>query len=220
MRYTRAVTAPRLDRAFFARGTAVVARAMLGKRLVSCVGGTRVGGIIVECEAYLVGDSTSHAYRGRTPRNGSMFAAPGTAYVYFTYGMHYCANIATEAEGIGAAVLIRAIAPDEGIDVIRARRGMHHKPRDLCRGPGRLCAALGIARSIDGIDTCADDALVFLEDAPDLAPRRIARSPRVGVNGLARDIRASLRFYVRDEPHVSGPRAAPRSRVARTDRSR
>ena len=111
-----------------------------------------------------------------------------------------------------------ALTPVEGIETMRARRGMHHRPRDLCRGPGRLCAALGIARSIDGIDTCAEDALVFLEDAPALSPRRIARSARVGVNGLPKDIAALLRFYVRDEPHVSnGPRTP---KVARTDRSR
>jgi DNA-3-methyladenine glycosylase len=216
MRYTRHVpTAPRLDRSFFARETTVVARAILGKRLVSVVGGERVGGDIVEVEVYKRTDSTSHAYRGETQRNRSMFSQPGTAYVYFTYGMHYCMNLTTAP--VGTAVLVRALIPREGLETMRARRGMHHKPRDLCRGPGRLCAALGIARSIDGIDTCAENALVFLEDAPEFAARKIARSPRIGVSGLPKDIRAPLRFYVRDEPHVSGPRIV---KVRDTDRSR
>jgi DNA-3-methyladenine glycosylase len=205
MRYRPHVPpAVRLDRSFFARESTVVARAILGKRLVSLVGGERVAGDIVEVEVYKRTDSTSHAYRGETQRNRSMFAAPGTAYVYFTYGMHYCMNLTTAPAG--TACLVRALIPREGIEVMRARRGMHHKPRDLCRGPARLCVALGIARSIDGVDTCAEDAVVFLEDAPEYSPREIARGPRIGVNGLPKDIAAPLRFYVRDESHVSGPR--------------
>jgi len=217
MRRVTATEPPRLDRSFYERDTAIVARELLGKRLVSTVGGVRVAGDIVECEAYLLGDSTSHAYRGPTPRNRSMFAEPGTAYVYFTYGMHYCMNLTTEPHGVPSAVLVRALAPREGIEVMQARRGPKHPLRDLCRGPGRLCVALGIAREIDGIDTCAPGALVFVEDAPALRPRRIARTPRVGVNGLPKDIRAPLRFLVRDDPFAS---AGPRRTTPRTDRSR
>ncbi len=205
---------PRLDRDFFARDPRLVARELLGKRLVSRIGGVRVSGDIVECEAYGPSDSTSHSFRGPTARNRSMFDRAGTAYVYFTYGMHFCMNLATEAHGVGSAVLIRALAPRDGIDTMRARRGDRASARDLCRGPGRLCVALGIAREIDGIDTCAPDALVFVEDAPALAPRRIERTPRVGVRGEARDVAARLRFVVRDEPFASGPRrkaaASPR----------
>lgn len=197
----------RLNREFYARETETVARELLGKRLVSLVGGVRVSGDIVECEAYVQGDSTNHAHRGLTDRNRSMFAAPGTAYVYFTYGMHYCMNLSTEREGVGTAVLVRAIVPREGIEWMRARRGAKVADRDLCRGPARLCVALGIDRSIDGLDTCDPHARVFVEDGDFVPDDRVARSPRVGVVGRPEDVQAPLRFFVADSPYVSnGPR--------------
>ncbi|MEI8256377.1 MAG: DNA-3-methyladenine glycosylase [Deltaproteobacteria bacterium] len=200
----------RLGHDFFDRDPQVVARDLLGKRLVSLIGGVRVAGDIVECEAYGPGDSTSHSFRGATARNRSMFAHPGTAYVYFTYGMHFCMNLTTESHGVGSAVLVRALAPREGIEAMRARRGEHRATRDLCRGPGRLCAALGIVRAVDGIDTCATDAQVFVEDAPAVPPGRIARTARVGVRGAPPDVAARQRFVMRDEPFASGPRIARR----------
>jgi DNA-3-methyladenine glycosylase len=166
-----------------------------------------VSGDIVETEAYLVGDSTSHGFRGMTDRTRPMFGQPGLAYVYFTYGMHFCMNFSTESEGIGAAVLIRALAPREGLELMRLRRGMHHRERDLCRGPGRLTVALSIGRPISGINTCSSDALVFVEDHDlRLSPRRIARGPRVGVTGLPKDVVAPRRFFLVGDEHVSkGP---------------
>lgn len=202
------VTRRSIERDFFDRAPGLVARELLGKRLVSMIDGVLVAGDIVECEAYGPRDSTSHAFHGPTARNRSMFDQPGTAYVYFTYGMHFCMNLATEKPGVGSAVLIRALAPRDGLETMRARRGGQHVTRDLCRGPGRLCVALGIARAIDGSDTCGANALVFVAPAPVLASHRIARTPRVGVRGTPEDVRALLRFVVRDEPFASGPRLA------------
>jgi DNA-3-methyladenine glycosylase len=198
--------ASRLARAFFDRDTVLVARELLGKVMVSTLGGVRVSGRIVECEAYVRGDSTSHAFRGRTARNASMFARPGTLYVYFTYGMHFCANLVTESVGVPTAVLIRALEPVEGIETIAARRG-GMRTRDLLRGPARLCVGLSIARAADGIDTCSRDARVFIEDSPAIPNGRVSKSARVGVVGAPRDVRAARRFYVRDSEFVSnGPR--------------
>jgi len=192
-----------LPRAFFERDAAVVARAMLGTRLVSLHEGVRVGGTIVECEAYRPGDSASHAFRGRTRRNASMFAHGGVAYVYFTYGMHYCMNVSTDSEGIGSAVLVRALIPEEGVAVMAQRRGPRVRDRDLCRGPARLCVALGIDKARDGVDTCARGASVFFEAGEQVPARKVARGPRVGVSGSERDVGAALRFSVRDSEWVS-----------------
>jgi DNA-3-methyladenine glycosylase len=135
----------RLDRGFFERGVHEVAPALIGCTLL--VDG--VGGRIVEAEAYHHEDPASHSYGGRTNRNRSMFGPPGRAYVYRSYGIHWCLNLVCEEEGEAAAVLIRALEPTHGRDLMRARRGLDEE-RLLCAGPGRLCQALAVTRTLDG----------------------------------------------------------------------
>ena len=135
-----------MDAAFFARSVHEVAPELVGARLT--VDG--VGGTIVEVEAYDSDDPASHGYRGRTARNGAMFGPPGTAYVYRSYGIHWCLNLVCEAEGTPAAVLVRALEPDTGIETMRERRHLD-EARLLCAGPGRLCQALGVTGEHDGL---------------------------------------------------------------------
>ncbi len=156
---------------------------------------------IVETEAYLPGDAACHAFRGETPRNATLFRRRGLAYVYFIYGNHYCVNVTSEREGVGAGVLLRAGEPVAGLALMRARRP-RATPRDFCRGPGRLASALGITRADDGVDLCAPGRLWLAAPAP---PRRPpGESVRIG---LTKETGRILRFFERDSPFVSGPRA-------------
>ena len=174
---------PRLARRFFARPTLQVARALLGQRLVNVAGGVRLAGRIVETEAYIdQTDLACHARFGRTPRSQVMFGPPGHAYVYFTYGMHWMLNIVTEAEGFPAAVLIRAIAPEEGLPVMQARRGPQGAAWHLTDGPGKLAKALGIDKALNGQDLCAPEAALFIERAPAVPAGRVLTGPRIGLN--------------------------------------
>jgi DNA-3-methyladenine glycosylase len=131
---------------FFGRSVHDVAPELVGALLLV----ESVGGTIVEVEAYDHEDPAAHGYRGRTARNASMFGPPGHAYVYRSYGIHWCLNFVCEAEGVASAVLIRALQPTEGLEAMRARRGIDD-PRLLCSGPGRLCQALGITGKHDGL---------------------------------------------------------------------
>src|SRR4026207_181144 len=137
--------------AFFSRPTEVVAAELLGMILVSSVGGKRTEGRIVETEAYLgYDDPASHGYRHRRhARNEALFGPPGTWYVYLSYGMHWCANLVCQVDGIGAAILVRALEPLEGLEQMRGRRG-GVADRLIASGPGKLCQALGITRALDG----------------------------------------------------------------------
>ncbi len=184
-----------LPRAFFDRQTPIVARALLGQRLVRVLDDRRLSGLIVEVEAYGgANDEASHAFR-RTPRSAIMYGPPGHAYVYFIYGMYFCLNAVTEAEGQGGAVLIRAIVPDEGIEMMRAGRG-RAPGRRMTDGPGKLCRALGITRGQNGLDLTTSQEL-FIE-AGVMAPQaQIAATPRIGVRGDERARSRPWRFMWR-----------------------
>jgi DNA-3-methyladenine glycosylase len=199
---------PRLGRSFFARDTVTVARELLGQRLVRRLdAGQRLAGIIVEAEAY-VGDSDKacHASVGRTERNAVMFGPAGHAYVYFIYGMYYCLNVVTERPGFPAAVLIRALEPVEGLEYMAELRG-GRPAHELTSGPGRLCQALAIDRRLNGADLCGD-APLWIEAGE--TPAAIVAGPRVGVRGDALALERPWRFYVLDNPFVSGGRPALR----------
>jgi DNA-3-methyladenine glycosylase len=166
-----------LPREFYDRPTLTVARALLGARLVRILDGQRLSGIITEAEAY-VGreDLGCHAKAGKTPRNAVMFGPPGHAYVYFTYGMHWMLNAVTEADGFPAAVLIRAIQPDEGREIISARRD----GKDT-RGPAKLTRALGIERGQNGVDLCAPAGGLWIEAGMPVRDEDVLTGPRVGL---------------------------------------
>ena len=202
-----------MPRSFFRRDAVTVARALLGQRLVTCVDGLRTAGIIVETEAYLgVIDEAAHTYGGRrTVRNESMWGDAGHAYVYFVYGMHHCVNVVAGGPDDPVAVLIRALEPEEGIEAMFARRGAARRSTDLCSGPARLAQALSVDRSLDGLDLRRSDEL-FLEALrnralPDAA---VARTARIGVAYAGAWARRKLRFHIKGNPHVSGPRRAGR----------
>jgi DNA-3-methyladenine glycosylase len=197
----------RLPRGFFARDTLVVARALLGTKLVRELDGKRLTGVIVECEAYIgQGDTACHASRGRTPRNEVMFGPPGFAYVYFTYGMHWMLNVVTEAEGFPAAVLLRALQPMEGIEKMRALRqakGRARTDQELTSGPARLTQALGVDRTFSGADLVTGGQL-WLEPGDSILDDGVECGPRIGVKYAAeKDRLAPWRFWVRDCPYVS-----------------
>jgi DNA-3-methyladenine glycosylase len=196
----RAIPYRSLRRAELPLDAAKLARFLVGKTLVRVTPSGRMAGRIVETEAYLVGDAACHAFRGPTPRNRSLFSVRGTAYVYFIYGCWYAINVSAEAVGVGAGVLIRALEPLEGIDLMQALRPSQ-RPQDLTRGPGRLAAAMDIDRRLDGIDLCADGPL-WLGSATRPTPA-IDASVRIGIS---REIDRKLRFFERDNTYVSGPR--------------
>lgn len=197
----------RFSREFFARDTLIVARELLGVRLVRMLDGQRISGIIVEGEAYIgQDDSACHASRGRTQRNEVMFGPPGRAYVYFTYGMHWMLNVVTEIEGFPAAVLLRAIQPVEGIETMRALRrskGRLRKDRELTSGPARLTQALAIEKTLNGADL-VDGAELWLEPGNAFPDDVVERGPRIGIQSAAeKDRLVPWRFWVRDNPYVS-----------------
>jgi DNA-3-methyladenine glycosylase len=179
--------------------TRALAQALLGHVLVRETNEGLVAGRIVETEAYLPNDPACHAFSGKSRRNATLFGPPHRAYVYQIYGTSFCFNVSSEIDGEGAGVLIRALEPIEGLDLMRRRRAAGGV-RDLCRGPGRLCRALAIDRACDGIDLFVDPALWLADGAGKRV--RARRSPRIGVT-RAKDRR--LRFYEARSPFVSGP---------------
>jgi DNA-3-methyladenine glycosylase len=192
-----------LPASFYGRDPETVARELLGKRLVHDYQGSLTAGIIVETEAYLAtNDPANHAYRGRTKRNASMFGPPGRAYVYKLHG-HHCVNVVTEGEHVASAVLIRAVEPLTGIDVMHTRRCIADLT-SLTNGPGKLCQAFAIVReALDGWDLTQGQCLWLAASEAARPLGAIAVSGRIGV---PRAGELPLRFYVRSSPFLShGP---------------
>ena len=187
----------KLGRDWFGRSVHEVAPELIGATLL--VDG--VGGPIVELEAYDHEDPAAHGYRGRTERNASMFGPPGHAYVYRSYGIHWCLNLVCEGEGVASAVLIRALEPVHGVAIMAERRGLDH-PKLLAAGPGRLCQALGVTRDHDGLP---------LDEPPfELLPAEtqadVVQAPRIGITKAAE---RPWRYLLAGSPFVSRP--APRA---------
>jgi len=188
----------RLPPAFFERMPDAVAPELLGKLVARTDG--RVARL-VEVEAYAQDDPAAHTFRGKSQRNQSMFGPPGHLYVYFSYGVHWCANLVCGPQGYGAGVLLRAAEPLEGIDLMRNARG-RDSLRDLCSGPGRLAQAFGISRALDGSDATGTGVISLLDDGAQ--PDAIVACPRVGIS---KNTHALLRFVVAGSRYLS--KAAP-----------
>jgi len=206
-----------IPRNFFARSSVQVAPDLLGCVLEHQTAAGLVAVELTEVEAYAgEADPASHAYRGKTRRNAVMYGPPGHAYVYFTYGMHFCVNLVCLPEGSASTVLLRAGTVTEGEDLARARRAESAAavaPRDLARGPARLCQALGIDRSLDGADVCVAGSPLRIR-WPDARTTdrsaKILSGPRVGIADAAE---VPWRFWIDGEPSVSAYRAhVPRKR--------
>jgi DNA-3-methyladenine glycosylase len=188
----------RLRREELPESTVRLARFLIGKTLVRELARGRLAGRIVETEAYLPDDAACHAYRGRTPRNGSLFLEHGHAYVYFIYGSSFMMNVSGEKHGVGAGVLLRAIEPIEGIEWM-SRHRRTKRLLDLARGPGRLASAMKIDHRLDGIDLCAAGPIWL--GTPVRRRGLIGESVRIGIT---RDAHLVLRFYERGNAYVSG----------------
>lgn len=204
-----------LPRSFYARNPAIVARELIGKRLVRLTLEGLCGGRIVETEAYLSSrDPACHANRGMTPRNAAMFGPAGHAYVYMIHAK-WCFNCVTEDIGLGSAVLIRAIEPLHGLPLMHARRSVENV-LDVARGPARLCQALAIDRSHNTHDLTAGSELWIEEDESlNGTPLKILRSPRIGISAATHRL---LRFYLAASPYISGRRTrGSRAAPARAD---
>jgi DNA-3-methyladenine glycosylase len=195
------MTYRRLARSELPVDTVALARFLIDQIVVRETPDGVVSGRIVETEAYVVGDAASHAYRGMTPRTRSMFLERGHAYIYLAYGLSYLLNVSSEAAGVGAGVLIRALEPLEGVPIMQRNRRTE-RLRDLARGPGRLAQALEIGPWANGLDLCAPGLLWLAQG--DREPNDIGQGVRIGIS---RDAELPLRFYVRGNPFVSGPRA-------------
>jgi DNA-3-methyladenine glycosylase len=196
------VRSKKLPRSFYLRSTLTVARDLLGKYLIRKIRGHFLIGKIVEVEAYLgEKDPASHAYRGKTMRNDVMFWKGGHLYVYFTYGMHFCANIVTEYEGKGRAVLIRAVEPIEGIDVMTKNRGLVSNDENfpnLSNGPAKFCQALDIKREQNGTDLLGKE--IYITQGENISGSKIITATRIGINNGKEK---KWRFYIKSNLYVS-----------------
>ena len=194
-------SSPALEREWFDRPAADLARDLLGSRLVHDSADGRVGGRIVEVEAYEgPQDLAAHSSRGRTPRNAVMFGPPGHLYVYLIYGLHHCLNVVAGPGDKPEAVLIRALEIDQGITLARRRRGPNVPDRRLASGPGNVGRALGLDRTHNGMDLVG--GRVRVEPRAATAPH-VTRGPRIGVDYAGEWAARPLRFWITDDPHVS-----------------
>ena len=191
----------RLRQADLPLGTMELAQYLIGKTLVHELPTARLSGVIVETEGYPPGDAAGHAFRGKTRSNQSLFLGPGYCYVYFTYGSSFMVNVTSEEPGVGAGVLLRALEPLEGIEIMQRFRKMT-RTRDIARGPGRLAQAMQIDKRYDGVDLCAGEALWLGTAARRIGP--ICSSTRIG---LTREVHRKRRFFESGNPYVSGPRS-------------
>ena len=208
-----------LVRSYYAKPADQLARDLIGCVLVRRIGSTRLAGVIVETEAYLGAiDKAAHSYNNRrTARTEPMFGPGGTAYVYFTYGMHHCMNVAAGTAGDPQAVLIRALEPTEGVERMRAIRARKSKAVDpnklseqlLCSGPARLCQALDIDRRFSGIDLTASDAIWIEKRTRSVGTDEltIGTSVRIGVDSAEEWKTSELRYFLRGSRSISGPKA-------------
>lgn len=198
------LTNTKLPENFYNRKVNFVARALLGKILVRKIDSKILSGKIVEVEAYDgKDDAASHSFNGMTKRNEVMFGKAGQLYVYFTYGMHFCANVVVDKDGFGAAVLIRAVEPIVGISALALNRYSKEKIStkeliNLCNGPAKLCQAFGINKKQNGTNLCGDE--IYLLDAAQISEREIISSPRIGIK---KSIALLWRYYIKDNPFVS-----------------
>jgi len=191
-----------LEQAFFAREAPVVARELLGKKVVRRLGHKTLSGMVVETEAYLgQTDSASHAFRGRTPRNKVMFGPAGMAYVYLVYGLHHMLNVVTGPTGLPGAVLFRAIEPLQGqahMQVLRQCDGLR-----LTNGPGKLCQALAIDRAFNCWNLVQGETL-WLEPYQSIRDNQITTGPRIGIGyATPDDQQAPWRFWIEGNPYIS-----------------
>ena len=195
----------KLTNGFYVQDTITVAKALLGTYLVHESKDGKTIGRIVETEAYLWGDPACHAYRRKTKRNATMFGLAGHVYVYQIYGIHYCINVVTAPEGVGEAVLIRALEPIEGIELMQIRRELQVW-KNLCNGPGKLVEAMGITRSMDGLSLLGEQLYIlsaetFSQDTINLE-FEIITTTRIGIT---QGVDLPYRFYISGNPCVSYP---------------
>ena len=202
----------KLPRSFYFDPTLTVAKELLGKHFCRRMGNKLLIGKIVEVEAYLgEKDPASHAYRGKTKRNEVMFRPGGHLYVYFTYGMHFCANVVTEKEGVAHAVLLRAVEPMEGIEMMiqnrsKGQRGLVERWNNgmlngLTNGPAKLCEAIGIARAQNGTDLLGDE--IFVVEGEPIPKPQVVTSTRIGIRNA---VERKWRFFVKGNRFVSSTR--------------
>ena len=193
-----------LPRSFYEPSAEIVAAKLLGQLLVRRTDRGPCGGLIVETEAYVVGDAACHAFNGPTKRNAAMWGPAGYSYIYFIYGNHWCFNVVCQPPGIAEAVLVRAIEPTLGLDEMRERRPVRDH-RQLSNGPGKLCAALDINRSQDNVDLCDTNSPVFIAENKSRKSFLKQRGPRViGTRiGIRLAAEMPLRFYLERSEFVS-----------------